>query len=194
MARHKDGFPADVDLVVLDDRFGRITLTGRVIEGWVEVRGDTVPTVRLERDAGARTDREVRMGSRDSRRLRLTVDGRRARVRAGRSGWTRRARRTRVFLPDRIVHLHPFSDTRSRLHRSRRVLGPLRLPRRPLGKIREEPHRRHEPAGRVATRWYRTAGRVTPLDAAVGYALVTAFGAGSETIVGLDLFDIGSGV
>ncbi|NJQ06512.1 hypothetical protein [Streptomyces lonarensis] len=194
MPRHKDGFPADIDLTVADDRFGRITLRSRVIEGWVEVRGPGIPTVRLERDAGARPDREVRAGSRDGRRMQLTVDGRRARLKAGRSGWTRRARRTRVHLPDRVIHLHPFNDTRSRLHRSRRVLGPLRLPRRPLAKIREDPHPWREPAARITTRWYRTGGQVTPLDAAVGYALVAAFGAGSETILGLDLFDLGSGV
>jgi hypothetical protein len=176
----KDGYPIDLNRIAHDTLYGPISVVTNAVDGWVEITGDTIPPVTIEREPGAEPDRTVRLGSRDQDHITLLLDGTPLPLHPGRTGWSRRSHRVRVEHAGTILQLRPVSDASSRLLCGRRVFGPLRTRRR-LGKFSEK-----DPKS-FTSHWYRWSRRPTPEEAALGYALAAAFGSGADTLIGLDI-------
>ncbi|MFJ8254947.1 hypothetical protein [Streptomyces sp. NPDC094466] len=147
---------------VEDDHHGGIVveLTGKHGEMLV-VSGQGIPRVVLTRAPGTEIDDHIAIGTRDPRRLTLTVDGREATIRPGKGKLRRRSYRVDVRCAGTSYRLVPDSIPSSRLTRAGKHLGDFSS----------------DGDRRVIAEW-RAGAAVEPADAAIGYALAAAFGTG----------------
>ncbi|MFF7034675.1 MULTISPECIES: hypothetical protein [Streptomyces] len=149
---------------VEDDHHGDILveLTGEQAEILI-VSGEGIPRVVLTRAPGAEADAHIVIGTRDPRRLTLTVDGRDATIKPGKGKLRRRSYRVDVRCAGTSYRLVPDSIASSRLTRDGRHIGDFSS----------------NGDRRVIAEW-RDGSAVEPLDAAIGYALAAAFGTGGQ--------------
>ncbi|MGW1297037.1 hypothetical protein [Streptomyces sp. NPDC002533] len=157
--------PAPLPAAVQDDRHGDILveLVGEQREMLV-VSGEGIPRVVLTRAPGAEADDHILIGTRDPRRLTLTVDGRDATIEPGKGKLRRRSYRVDVRCAGTAYRLVPDSIPSSRLTRNGKRIGDFSS----VGGDR-----------RVLAEW-RDGAVVEPADAAIGYALAAAFGTGGQ--------------
>lgn len=151
--------------VVEDPRYGVVIVHTDAEKGWIEVAGDGFPSVHLRRSAAAEVSRHVPIGTRDPAHLTLTVAGSPATLAIGRGRFTRGSFRVDASVDGVHYRLHPSDDDGSELTRDGRKLGVLML----------------EPETIELMAVWRPDADVRPQDAAVGYALATAFGTGAES-------------
>jgi hypothetical protein len=153
-----------IPAAVEDDHHGDILveLTGEHGEILV-VSGERIPRVVLTRAPGAEADDHIVIGTRDPRRLTLTVDGQDATIAPGKGKLRRRSYRVDVRCAGTSYRLVPDSIPSSRLTRNGKHIGDFSS----------------DGDRRVLAEW-RDGAAVEPLDAAVGYALAAAFGTGGQ--------------
>ncbi|MEI5036196.1 hypothetical protein RB201_36705 [Streptomyces sp. S1A(2023)] len=153
-----------IPAAVEDDHHGEILveLAGKQSEMLV-VSGERIPRVVLTRAPGTEVDDHIAIGTRDPRRLTLTVDGQEATIKPGKGRIRRRSYRVDVRCAGTSYRLVPDSIPSSRLTRNGRRLGDFSS-----GGDR-----------RVLAEW-RPGAAVEPRDAAIGYALAAAFGTGGQ--------------
>lgn len=162
-----------------DDLFGAVRIAADLTRGRVLVTGDALPEAVLTRTGDAPRRRGIPIGTRDAAALALVVAGAPAELRPSRGGLTRRSYRVRVRLGDTDLLCTPSSPGTARLVRGRRYDG-----HNEMGTFERVDG---EPVAAVWTEDVTVLGRVAarhltpgPAEATVGYALVTAFGAGAQ--------------
>jgi hypothetical protein len=150
---------------VEDPLHGVVIVHTDIERGWVEVAGDGFPAVHLRRSETAELSAYVPIGTRDPAHLTLTVDGAPATLALGRGRFTRGSFRVDAHVEGDHYRFHPSDEHGSRLSRDGQGLGELML----------------EPETVELMAVWRPGSDVRPRDAAVGYALATAFGTGAES-------------
>jgi hypothetical protein len=150
---------------VEDTLHGVVIVHTDIEQGWVEVAGNGFPSVHLRRSKDVDVSQHVPIGTRDPAHLSLTVDGTPATLSPGRGRFTRSSFRVDARVDGVDHHFHPSDEDGSRLSRDGQRLGDLML----------EPE-----TVELMAAWAPDAD-VRPQDAALGYALATAFGTGAES-------------
>ncbi|WP_374935702.1 hypothetical protein [Streptomyces sp. SM11] len=125
--------------------------------------GERIPRVVLTRAPGAEIDDHIVTGTRDPRRLTLTVDGRETTIAPGKGKLRRRSYQVDVRCAGTSYRLVPDSIPSSRLTRDGKHIGDFSS----------------DGDRRVIAAW-RDGVVVEPADAAVGCALAAAFGTGGQ--------------
>jgi hypothetical protein len=151
--------------VVEDPLHGVVIVNTDIEKGWVEVAGDGFPAVHLRRSETAEVSPYVPIGTRDPAHLTLTVDGTAAALTLGRGRYTRGSFRVDAHLDGVHYRFHPSDEDGSGLSRDGLRLGELML----------------EPETVELMAVWSPGADVRPRDAAIGYALATAFGTGAES-------------
>lgn len=151
--------------VVQDPLHGVVIVHTDIERGWVEVAGDGLPPVHLRRSDDAPVSQYVPIGTRDPAQLALTVDGEPAVLSPGRGRLTRGSFRVDARVGGVRYRFHPSDEDGSRLVRDGERLGVLML----------------EPETIELMAVWTPGAEVRPQDAALGYALATAFGTGAES-------------
>lgn len=149
---------------VSDDLFGELAIRTDTGIGLVEVTGETVPRVVLQRAGGAPMNRRVPIGTRRAEELNLFIDGDPAELAPSPGRLTRGSYRVDVAVGETRYQLTPSSTSSSSLRRDAQELGDLWLDLEP---------------GEPSAIW-RQDHPVQPQDVALGYALAVAFGTGAE--------------
>jgi hypothetical protein len=134
-----------------------------------------VCTAVVERSGDVEPARHVPIGTRSAEHLTMTVDGRPADLRPGPGGLTRGSYQVTAVLDGVTYLLKPSSSTESRLTRDGARIGEFS---------------RKSPTEVLA--WWEAGAEITPVDAAIGYALSAAFGTGKKFFL-LALVEDGSG-
>lgn len=148
--------------VTIDDpHHGEMTAT-RVPHRSVTVVGDAVPQVRITRIDGSEVSDVVPVGTRVPDHLSLAIDGQPAELVPRPGRLTRRSFRIRVRAQGSAYLLQPTSMAGSRLWRDGHNLGEIFI------------------QDGLADADWEPGAHVAPQDAALGYALATAFGTGSQ--------------
>jgi hypothetical protein len=150
---------------VEDPLHGVVIVHTDIERGWIEVAGDGFPAVHLRRAESAEVSPYVPIGTRDATQLTLTVDGTPAALSPGRGRFTRGSFRVDARVGEVDYGFHPSDEDGSRLLRDGQRLGELML----------------EPETVELMAVWTPGADVRPQDAAVGYALATAFGTGAES-------------
>lgn len=147
---------------IKDTHFGAITVRHDG-QDRVDVDGETIPRVVLERDPAAEVDPHTAIGTRDPAHLTLRIDGRDVAVRPAKGRLTRRSYRVDVEYGGADYRLVPDSVASSRLTRDGEHLGDFSS----------------DGDERVIAEW-KEGHEIQPADAAIGYALASAFGTGGQ--------------
>lgn len=150
---------------VEDALHGVVIVHTDIERGWIEVAGDGFPSVHLRRSETAEVSTYVPIGTRDPAHLTLTVDGTPAVLSPGRGRFTRGSFRVDAHVGELRYRFHPSDEDGSRLSRDGQRLGELML----------------EPETVELMAVWSPGADVRPQDAALGYALATAFGTGAES-------------
>ncbi|MGP3683627.1 hypothetical protein ACTVZO_02775 [Streptomyces sp. IBSNAI002] len=145
-----------------DTRFGGITVR-QDGQNRIEVAGEGIPHVVLERDPEAEADPHIAIGTRDPARLRMLVDGREAGLHPGKGRLSRRSYRVDVRHDGADYRLVPDSVPGSRLTRDGVHLGDF-----------------SSDGGETVIAEWKDGADTRPADAAIGYALASAFGTGGQ--------------
>ena len=151
--------------VVEDPLHGVVIVHTDVERGRVEVAGDGFPAVHLRRSESAEVSGYVPIGTRDPAHLTLTVAGTPAVLSPGKGRFTRGSYRVDATVEGVHYRFHPSDEDGSRLTRDGRLLGELML----------------EPETIELMEVWTPGADVRQQDAALGYALATAFGTGAES-------------
>ncbi|MFJ9775521.1 hypothetical protein ACIRVF_30465 [Kitasatospora sp. NPDC101157] len=145
-----------------DTLFGAITVS---LEGQerVTVSGERIPAVVLTRDPDCEPDPQIAIGTRDAAHLSLTVDGVAVPLRPGKGKFLRGSYRVETTHEGAVYALVPDSIPSSRLTRDGKRLGDFSCDGDQI----------------VLAEWRKDAP-ARPADAAIGYALASAFGTGGH--------------
>ncbi|MCX4692458.1 hypothetical protein [Streptomyces sp. NBC_01408] len=149
---------------VEDTRFGGITVRQEG-QDRIEVHGERIPRVILERDPASEVDPRTAIGTRDADRLTMRIDGRQARLEPAKGALTRHSYRVDVEYGGARYRLVPDSVPSSRLTRDGVHLGDFSCDGDEM----------------VLAEWTEGA-EVEPVDASIGYALASAFGTGGQPL------------
>ncbi|MGW6983024.1 hypothetical protein ACWGE1_26925 [Streptomyces sp. NPDC054932] len=153
----------DIDRAPIDDtHFGAITVRQHG-QDRLEVAGEAIPRVTLERDPAAEADPQIAIGTRDPAHLTLRVDGTEAGLLPAKGRFTRHSYRVDVEYGGAHYRLVPDSVPSSRLTRDGLHLGDFSS----------------DGDETVLAQW-REDREIRPADAAIGYALASAFGTGGQ--------------
>lgn len=145
-----------------DTRFGYITVR-QDGQDRLEVEGESIPHVVLERDPEAEADPHIAIGTRDPARLTLRIDGTEAGLKPAKGGLSRRSYRVDVEYGGSGYRLVPDTVSSSRLARDGVHLGDFSS----------------DGDETVIVEW-KEGREIRPADAAIGYALASAFGTGGQ--------------
>ncbi|GAC69783.1 hypothetical protein [Gordonia soli] len=174
-----------------DPLFGEIVVDLDRDGGVVRVEGESVPPGVLHRTGvdGLRTDvlrTDVPIGTRESSRLRLAVDGQQHDLRVGPGRIARRSYRIRTDGPGGVRLFAPASADAHRLIRGERYTGHDEIGRFVLEESSTDS------SSVVVVDWseeIRVAGAVaraaapTPMDSTIGHLLAASFGTGARLMV-----------
>ncbi len=147
---------------IQDTRFGGVTVR-QDGQDRLEVEGESIPHVVLERDPAAEVDPHIAIGTRDPARLTLRIDGAHAELRPAKGRFSRRSYRVDVEYGGASYRLVPDSIPSSRLTRDGVHLGDFSS----------------DGDESVIVEW-KEGCEIRPADAAIGYALASAFGTGGQ--------------
>jgi hypothetical protein len=168
-----------------DARYGEVAVDLRVDERRVTVSGESIPIATLERAGTAGLDpdglrKDVPIGTRHGRELRLTLDGDRYELHPGRGRFSRRSYRIGVTGRGHEWLFTPATPDSHRLVRGSRYRGDNEVAMFTTDEsgITAEWSTEIRVAGVVAA-----AADPTPADCALGYALAAAFGTGARLMV-----------
>ena len=150
---------------VEDPLHGVVIVHTDIERGWIEVAGDGFPVVHLRRTEDAEVSPYVPIGTRDPAHLTLTVGEAPATLSLGRGRFTRGSFRVDAHVDGVQYLFRPSDEDGSRLSRDGQPLGELML----------------EPETVELMAVWAPGADVRPQDAAIGYALATAFGTGAES-------------
>lgn len=150
---------------VEDPLHGVVIVHTDIERGSIEIAADGMPAVHLHRSDTAEVSPYVPIGTRDAAQLTLTVDGIPAELALGRGRFTRASYRVDAHVGGHHYRFHPSDEHGNRLLRDGKRLGDLML----------------EPETIELMAVWLPGVAVAPQDAAVGYALATAFGTGAES-------------
>jgi hypothetical protein len=150
---------------VEDPLHGVVIVHTDIERGWIELAGDGFPAVHLRRSDSAEVSQYVPIGTRDAAHLTLTVDGAPATLSLGKGRFTRGSFRVDAHVDGVHYHFRPSDEDGSLLSRDGLRLGEFML----------------EPETVELMAVWTPGADVRPQDAAVGYALATAFGTGAES-------------
>ncbi|MEV7562306.1 hypothetical protein [Streptomyces sp. NPDC089795] len=145
-----------------DTRFGAITVR-QDGQDRVEVDGEAIPRVTVERVPATEADPQIAIGTRDPAHLTMRVDDTAAGLRPARGRLSRHSYRVDVTYDGADYRLVPDSVPSSRLTRDGVHLGDFSS----------------DGDETVIAEW-RKDREVRPADAAIGYALASAFGTGAQ--------------
>ncbi|MFD5412121.1 hypothetical protein [Streptomyces nojiriensis] len=147
-----------------DTRFGAITVR-QDGQDRLEVDGEAIPRVSLERDPATEADPQITIGTRDPAHLTLRVDGATVGLLPGKGRLSRHSYRVDVTYDGADYRLVPDSVPGSRLTRDGVHLGDFTS----------------DGDETVIAEW-REDREIRPADAAIGYALASAFGTGAQPL------------
>ncbi|MFG2989547.1 hypothetical protein ACGFZK_09720 [Streptomyces sp. NPDC048257] len=153
----------EIDRAPIEDtRFGAITVrqTG---QDRLEVDGDAIPRVTLERDPAAEADPQIAIGTRDPAHLTMRIEGVEVGLLPAKGRLSRHSYRVDVEYGGAEYRLVPDSVPSSRLTRDGLHLGDFSS----------------DGDETVIADW-REDCELRPADAAIGYALASAFGTGAQ--------------
>jgi hypothetical protein len=165
---------------VIDPRFGLVIVHTDVDKGTIEIAGDDIPLVHLRRSADAPVSPYVPIGTRHPEHLTFSVDSSPATLTPGCGRFTRGSFRVDAVVNDVRYRLAPSDADGSALLRDGKRLGEFLL----------------EPETIELMAVWADDQPVQARDAAVGYALATAFGTGAEhtlTMLAQIVFGVFSG-
>ncbi|MEW1722302.1 hypothetical protein [Streptomyces sp. NPDC093109] len=145
-----------------DTLFGEITVRQDGQER-LEVEGEGIPRVAIERDLESEVDPQTAIGTRDPSFLAMTIDGREVVLKPAKGRFARRSYRVDVEYDGARYCLVPDSVPSSRLTRDGTHLGDFMSDGDEI----------------VIAEWLPDVD-IRPADAAVGYALASAFGTGGQ--------------
>ncbi|MFB7380010.1 hypothetical protein ACFC6U_21395 [Kitasatospora purpeofusca] len=151
-----------MDLVIGDPLHGRVEISVDRERGVIDVRSSSLPDTTMMRREGSVAGDPSPIGTRDPQQIILTVGNESGRVVPGTGFATRRSYRVDVEFCDASYVFAPVSESLTRFTRNGAELAVFE--RAPMGSI-------------TASWASRTA--LTPGEAALGYALVGAYGVGS---------------
>ncbi|WP_405710824.1 hypothetical protein OG264_18625 [Streptomyces xanthophaeus] len=155
----------DLDRTPVEDtRFGAISVRQEG-QDRLEVDGERIPRVTLERDPQSQPDPQIAIGTRDPDALTMRIDGNPVRLAPAKGSLTRRSYRVDVEYGGSRYRLVPDSVPSSRLTRDGTHLGDFSC----------------DGDENVIAEW-REDATTEPVDAAVGYALASAFGTGGQPL------------
>ncbi|MGW0366468.1 hypothetical protein [Streptomyces sp. NPDC002990] len=149
---------------IKDTHFGAITVR-QDGQDRIEVAGEGIPRVVLERDPESDTDPQTAIGTRDPARLTLRIDGREVALIPGKGRLSRRSYRVDVEYEGARYRLVPDSVPSSRLTRDGVHLGDFSCDGDEM----------------VIADWKEHAP-LRPADASIGYTLASAFGTGGQPL------------
>ncbi|MFF4421107.1 hypothetical protein ACFY04_10020 [Streptomyces sp. NPDC001549] len=145
-----------------DTHFGAITVR-QDGQDRLEVDGETIPRVILERDPASEADPQIAIGTRDPAHLTMRVDGAVVGLLPAKGRLSRHSYRVDVTYDGADYRLVPDSVPTSRLTRDGVHLGDFSS----------------DGDETVIAEW-REDREIRPADAAIGYALASAFGTGAQ--------------
>lgn len=145
-----------------DTRFGAITVR-QDGQDLIEVQGEAIPRVILERDPATEADPQIAIGTRDPAHLTLRINGATIGLRPGKGRLSRNSYRVDVTYEGADYCLVPDSVPSSRLTRDGVHLGDFSS----------------DGDETVIAEW-REDLEIRPADAAIGYTLASAFGTGAQ--------------
>ncbi|MET9320757.1 hypothetical protein ABZX75_11305 [Streptomyces sp. NPDC003038] len=145
-----------------DTRFGGITIR-QDGQDRIEVEGEGIPHVVLERDPESEVDPRTAIGTRDPARLTMRIDGLEVGLIPGKGGLSRRSYRVDVEYDGARYRLVPDSVPTSRLTRDGAHIGDF-----------------SSDGDEVVIAEWKEGAELRPVDASIGYALASAFGTGGQ--------------
>lgn len=155
---------------VNDDYYGALTILTDAERGTVEVAGEQVPTVVIQRSPRVEPNASVPIGTREAAHLTATIDGVDAELRPGKGKLTRASHRVVLALADTHYSFVPDSDDTTQLRRDSTKLASFELLDVKGG-------------DEFIVRWLVERDDTRPGDAAIGYALSVAFRTGAVGII-----------
>lgn len=132
--------------------------------GVVEVSGEQVPTVTIQRSPDAALNQYVPIGTRDASQLTMTVDGIEAELRPGPGKWTRGSYMVELTLAGTYYKFVPNSIATTQLRRNGAKIAEFSM---------------GDDEGDFLMQWLQKRDDSQPADAAIGYALSVAFRTGA---------------
>ncbi|MFD0124810.1 hypothetical protein [Streptomyces virginiae] len=145
-----------------DTRFGAITVR-QGGQDRIEVDGEAIPRVTLERAPATEADPQIAIGTRDPAHLTMRVDDTAVELQPAKGRLSRHSYRVDVTYDGADYRLVPDSVPSSRLTRDGIHLGDFSS----------------DGDETVIAEW-REDREIRPADAAIGYALASAFGTGAQ--------------
>ncbi|WP_374774979.1 hypothetical protein OG756_20740 [Streptomyces sp. NBC_01310] len=145
-----------------DTRFGEITVR-QDGQNALEVEGEGIPRVTLEREPESEVDPQIAIGTRDPAHLTMRIDGLEVELKPAKGGLSRRSYRVDVEYQGADYRLVPDSIPNSRFTRDGVHIGDFSCDGDEM----------------VLAEWKEGAD-IRPADAAIGYALASAFGTGAQ--------------
>jgi hypothetical protein len=149
-----------------DAYYDELKIRTNAERGVVEVSGEQVPTVVIQRSADAEPNKFVPIGTRKADHLTMSVDGAEAELRPGPGKLTRRSYRVDLTLARTHYTFIPDDDTDTQFVRDGVRIASFSM----------------DGEGRFTVHWQAERDDSQPADAAIGYALSVAFRTGAMGI------------
>jgi hypothetical protein len=146
-----------------DAHYGELKIRTDAERGVVEVSGEQVPTVVIERSQDAELTEFVPIGTRKADHLTMSVDGVEAELRPGPGKLTRGSYRVDVTLAETHYRFTPDDDDDTQLRRDGARIASFTM----------------DGEGKFTVHWQTERDDSQPADAAIGYALSVAFRTGA---------------
>jgi hypothetical protein len=155
--------PRTVDDVYYDE----LKIRTNAEHGVVEVSGEQVPTVVIQRSSDAELNKYVPIGTRKADHLTMSVDGVDAELRPGPGKLTRGSYRVDLTLAGTHYRFTPDDDDSAQLRRDGATIASFSM---------------DDADGEFTVHWQAERDDSQPADAAIGYALSVAFRTGAMGI------------
>jgi hypothetical protein len=149
-----------------DEYYHELKIRTDAERGVVEVSGEQVPTVVIQRSSDAELNKFVPIGTRQADHLAMLVDGVEAELRPGTGKLTRRSYRVDLTLAGTHYRFTPDDDDSTQLSRDGAKIASFAM----------------DVEGTFTVYWQTERDDSQPADAAIGYALSMAFRTGARGI------------
>jgi hypothetical protein len=146
-----------------DAYYDELKIRTNAERGVVEVSGEQVPTVVIQRSSDAELNKFVPIGTRKAGHLTMSVDGVEAELRPGPGKLTRGSYRVELTLAGTHYRFTPDDDDSTQLRRDGATIASFSM----------------DGEGKFTVHWQAERDDSQPADAAIGYALSVAFRTGA---------------